>query len=57
MKLSDALIRVWQQSLVDDAKAVQLEGRNIQSSGRLAIVSDKLILSSMIGTPWVGTKP
>ena len=27
MKLSDALIGVWQQSLVDDAKAVQLEGK------------------------------
>jgi len=27
MKVSDALISVWQQSLVDDANAVQLEGK------------------------------
>jgi hypothetical protein len=27
MKLSDTLISVWQQSLVDDAKVVQLEGK------------------------------
>ena len=47
MKLSDALISVCRQALVEDAKAVQLEGRSIQSSGPLAIVSGKLILNSM----------
>ena len=39
MNLSDALISVWRQSLVDDANAVQLERNEIsRSSERLAIV-------------------